>query len=283
MTIRTIAFGILFTLLAMTAIFPTGCSQTPTPAQSTAPVATDTVTITPTTPSPTPEATTADTATPGKASDIAPYSLSKGRRDPFVPFGGAMPDNTTPQPAPTKTQQPKSGQPMPQPGGEQKAAPPANVPVVVTGTFISGGKNFAIVQGETGGPSFMVSTGDKVGEYYVKSVTAQKVVLTWSGRDYDVKMKTMDSPIKGGGASTAPGKGGEQKQKSLPAPAQPQAPGGNQGGAPGGGTPQQMAPPPGGGNQGGSGASGGSGAPGGSTGGGAPGGGPPKTDGSKPK
>ncbi len=279
MTSRVIAFGILFTFLAMAAMFPMGCSQTPSPAPSqTQPVATDTVTITPTKPSPTPEATTATPAGPGKSSDIAPYSLSKGRRDPFVPFGGAMPDNTTPQPAPTQKVQPKpvqSGQPMPQ-AGEQKAAPPASVPVVVTGTFISGGKNFAIVQGETGGPSFMVTTGDKVGEYNVKSVTAQRVVLTWSGKDYVVKMRTMDNPMKGGGGA-APAKGGESQQKSLPAPSQPQAPGGTQGGAPGGGAPpQQMGPPPGGGNQGGSGAPGG-------TGSGAPGGGPPKTDGSKPK
>jgi translation initiation factor IF-2 len=242
------------------------------------------VTIAQPSPTPTQEAPSASPTTPVKSggNEVAPYSLSKGRRDPFVPFGGAMPEgNVTPQPEQTKAAEtPKPaqpGQPPQQGGAPQKAAPPASVPVVVTGTFISGGKNFAIVQGEGGGPSFMVTTGDKVGEYYVKSVTVQRVVLTWSGRDYIVKMKAMEGPSKGGG-SAAPTKGGESQQKSLPAPAQPQGPG-NQGGAPGGGAPQQMGPPPSGGNQGGS-APGGA-APGG-PGGGGPGGAPPKADGSKP-
>jgi len=272
MTSRTITFGILFTFLAVAAIFPIGCSQ-PSPSP-TAPTATDTVTITQPTPSPTQEETPAATpATPGKTGELTPYSLTKGRRDPFVPFGGVMPESQT-QAAPVKTETPKPAQQgAPKQPVQQKAAAPVveTVPVVVTGTFISGGKNFAIVQGEGGGPSFMVTTGDKVGEYYVKSVTAQRVVLTWSGKDYLVKMKAMDSPFKGGGSAPQT-KGGEQQKQSL-SPPQTQTQGG-----PGGGQPQQMGPPPGGGGS--------QGAPGGSPGGapgGAPGGGTPqKSDGSKP-
>jgi hypothetical protein len=249
-------------MVAVMAIFFSGCqSSTTTSTTTTAttaaspsqtagtPAATDTVTITPTTPSPTPEATKAVSKP-----DAQPYTLSKGRRDPFVPFGGAVGSGDAGKPIVVPT----AGSPTPGEAGKPIAAPTkpgigvpgtapeiTNIPVQVTGTFVSGGRNFAILTseggapGKGGAPSFVVSTGDNVGEYKVKSISHNSVVLIWSGKEYTLKIKTFgpnSNPVK---QSTT--KADEPTNKSLPAPEkQKTAPGGGEppppegGGAPGG-------------------------------------------------
>jgi len=242
--------GVTIVLVATLIIVSTGCQQAPAPkpseTASTGPGATETVTITPETPTPTPEVS----STPTKQTELAPYSLSKGRRDPFVPFGTESAPPT--KPTPTSTNE------KPTPGGTTPIAPPvagggpqaspSSVPVQVTGTFVSGGKNWAIITSSAGGgPSFMVSTGDKVGEYVVKSVDPSKVVLMWSGKEYVIKMQSFgpNSTPKGTGTT-----GETPKEKSLPAPEKPK---GSQGQQP------QMMPPPGGAPSGGGASGGGTG------------------------
>jgi hypothetical protein len=232
-----------------TSTTPAATTAAASPSQTAGtPAATDTVTITPTTPSPTPEAT----KTPSKP-DVQPYTLSKGRRDPFVPFGGGG-EVGKPVVAPTTAATPTPGATKPiaapvSPGVGPGAGPDiTSIPVQVTGTFVSGGKNFAILTseggavGKGGSPSFVVSTGDKVGEYKVKSISQNSVVLIWSGKEYTLKIKTF-GPNSNPTKQSQTSKGEEPKDKSLPAPEKPKT-------APGGGEPP---PPEGGGAPGGEG------------------------------
>jgi hypothetical protein len=245
------AYFVMMAVVTLLAVFQGGC-QSSTPPATTAsatpsetagtPAATDTVTIKESgTPAPTPEAS----AAPDKKPDVQVYSLSKGRRDPFVPFGGAAPTADNPVPTTTKNPEPQQSKgpetgtkpPIGVPAPTETAAAPVEIPVNVTGTYVSGGKNFAILTSQSGGPSFVVSTGDKVGEYKVKSISATRVILTWSGKDYIVKMKTF-GPHSTKGPETKASLTEEQgKPKTLQAPAKPAAP-------QGGGQPQ-TAPPAG--------------------------------------
>jgi len=246
-------------IIAYLVTFQGGCqssSTTTTPPSTPAetagtPAATDTVTITSSgTPAPTPEAS----ATPNKKStEVQPYSLSKGRRDPFVPFGGAVPASgggaQTQAPVVTAPKGPTGTIPSVAPpvstGGGQESGMPESVPVQVTGTYASGGKNYAILTSASGGPSFVVSTGDKVGEYKVKSISATRVVLSWSGRDYVLKMKTF-GPHSGAGSKASVTEE-HNKSTTLPAPEKPAAPpGGGQAAPPAGEKPKPEAPPGGG-------------------------------------
>ncbi len=259
-----IASYCVFAMIAVLLItFQGGCQTTSTTPTATStptetagtPAATDTVTITSSgTPAPTPEVS----ATPEKKSEVQPYSLSKGRRDPFVPFGGAAPSSgggattKTPEPIVKVTKAPDGTAPSVAPPvstGGQDSGMPAEVPVQVTGTYASGGKNYAILTSASGGPSFVVSTGDKVGEYKVKSISGTRVVLNWSGKDYVLKMKTF-GPHSGAGSKASVTEE-PNSPKTLQAPAKPAAP-------PGGGQTQTMPPagekpkpeaPPGGGTE----------------------------------
>jgi hypothetical protein len=228
------SFTITMLVVVALMIFPCGCQKAPvsepSPTETAGtPGATDTVTITPDTPTPTPEVS--ETPAAGKTADLKPYSLSKGRRDPFVPFGATSGPQTVPE---IKPETPGSTD-LPQPDmvpGPQPDSEVTDVPVQVTGTFVSGGKDWAIIRSASGGgPSFMVSVGDKVGEYLVKSIDSSKVVLVWSGKEYIIKMQQFgpySSPAKGSTTGDVP------EEKSLPAPVRKKVPGGQ---------PQMMPPP----------------------------------------
>lgn len=240
--------GVTIVLVAALIIVASGCQQAPAPTPSetasTGPGATETVTITPETPTPTPEVS----QTPTKQTELAPYQLSKGRRDPFVPFGteSAPPSKPIPTSTTSKPTTPGTTTAISAPVSAPQG--PQSVPVQVTGTFVSGGKNWAILTSSAGGgPSFMVSSGDKVGEYVVKSVDPSKVVLVWSGKEYVIKMQSFgpNSTPKASGTT-----GETPKEKSLPAPEKPK---GTQGQQP------QMMPPPGGAPSGGGASGGGTG------------------------
>ncbi len=229
--------GITIFMIATLVVF-CGCQQAPAPSPSepaetqTGPGATESITITPETATPTPEVS----STPSKPADLAPYTLSKGRRDPFVPFGSGPAEEVAPTPVKPVAEQTPGAQPtmdMPRPVGAPSKGV-SNVPVQVTGTFVSGGKNWAIITSSGGGgPSFMVSAGDRVGEYLVKSIDSSKVVLVWSNKEYVIKIQTFGPQGAPKGTVT---QGEEPKEKTLPAPEKPKSPQGQ----------PQMMPPPGG-------------------------------------
>ncbi len=149
-----------------------------------------------------------------------PYTLDRGRRDPFVPFGGNV--------APPSTVRDKKGGSVPvaKPtsetktnvtvGGSTVKEVVSELPVKVTGTMVSSGTSYAILTAASGsGSSFMVKPGDKVGEYTVQSVYPDRVVLLWGGKAYNVPVKAAASSapkagIKSGGKTTG--------QESLPVP-----------------------------------------------------------------
>lgn len=151
----------------------------------------------------------------------APYRLGNGKRDPFVPFGGNL--------APATTVKTVLDTPATLPGEKKavtasstktttqtKTAPLAptqavvtELPVKVTGTMISAGDAVAILTSESGGPSYTVRAGDRVGEYTVRSVNSREVVLVWKGKSYVV-------PIKAPVGKTAPPAG--KTNTGLPSP-----------------------------------------------------------------
>lgn len=214
-TIYTV-FGVMI-MISLVALFHCGCQSSKPPATDSGQSgnqsnAVNTVTITQNTPAPTPEVA----STPSKPADIAPYSLTKGRRDPFVPFGGAIGGPTVPT---VQTPPPGGGPDKPPPGGTDtgpKEPVVTEVPVQVTGTFISGGKVMAIITSASGGPSFIVGNGDKVGEYQVKSINSSRVVLVWSGREYVIKIKEFGPNSSGKGSGSVVGE--KPDNKTLPAP-----------------------------------------------------------------
>lgn len=152
----------------------------------------------------------------------APYTLSNGRRDPFVPFGG----NAAPEPivegegivAPQASALPKEGKTSD--GKELKTLAELNtLPVVVTGTIVSGKANFAILAPEGGdkksNASFVVTSGDTVGEYTVDRVYPDRVVLLWKGKAFTIPVKQYTGKSKDGKAAVA---GDAPVTPSLPVP-----------------------------------------------------------------
>ena len=146
-----------------------------------------------------------------RATDSAPYKFKQGQRDPFVPFGG----NVAPTPL-----APNSLSNLPNAKDnkliekkkvdEEKdvVEEPIVLPVMVTGVLLGGNHSFAILapageskSGEQGKPSsdsFLVSVGDKVGEYTVQSITNDKVVLIWQGKPYSIPVQKYTGKSKDG-------------------------------------------------------------------------------------
>jgi Tfp pilus assembly protein PilP len=158
------------------------------------------------------------TTQPAPPGDSAPYTFTRGKRDPFVPFGG----NVAPASTDKKSANVSKQVAQPKPGDKKATAANAtqkqevtSLPVKVTGTMMSSGTSYAILTAEGGGASFMVKPGDTIGEYTVKSVNANEVVLLWQGRPYTLTVQTsLSAP---GGRTKSPA-GVPPGKATLPAP-----------------------------------------------------------------
>jgi len=143
-----------------------------------------------------------------RAVDSAPYKFKQGQRDPFVPFGG----NVAPTPL-----APNSLSNLPNAKDnkiiekkkvdeeEKVVEEPIVLPVMVTGVLLGGNHSFAILApagdkdaGKASSDSFLVSVGDKVGEYTVQSITNDKVVLIWQGKPYSIPVQKYTGKSKDG-------------------------------------------------------------------------------------
>ena len=130
-----------------------------------------------------------------------PYSFDRGKRDPFVPFGGnAAPESTI------KSGKKASGQaaaPKVTVDGREVRETVSELPVKVTATMISGSNAYAILAAAEGSSSsFMVKPGDKVGAYTVQSIYTDRVVLLWEGKAYTVPVKAAAPSSKAGSQSS---------------------------------------------------------------------------------
>lgn len=157
-----------------------------------------------------------------QSSDAAPYTFTGGRRDPFVPFGGSIAPKPLPAEAKLVTDKDAADESVSVGKDAKTGEEITTLPVKVTGTVISGARNFAILApaGEKGGGekhsvSFMVTSGDKVGEYTVQSVTADKVVLVWKGKPFTIPVEKYSPVSKDGKASVI---GGAPEKATLPVP-----------------------------------------------------------------
>lgn len=139
-----------------------------------------------------------------KAVDSKPYRFTQGQRDPFVPFGG----NVAPTPLEPKNALDMNVQEVNSENGkisskEEKeiADEPIVLPVKATGVLLASDHSFAILApaGESkASDSFLVGVGDKIGEYTVKSITNDKVVLIWQGKPYNVPVEKYTTKDKNG-------------------------------------------------------------------------------------
>jgi hypothetical protein len=145
-----------------------------------------------------------------RTTDSAPYKFKQGQRDPFVPFGG----NVAPTPlAPNSLSNlpnAKDNKVIEKPKLEEKVVveEPIVLPVMVTGVLLGGDHSFAILapagetksneQGKPSSDSFLVSVGDKIGEYTVQSITNDKVVLIWQGKPYSIPVQKYTGKSKDG-------------------------------------------------------------------------------------
>lgn len=162
--------------------------------------------------------------TPAAASNDsgAPYSFTNGRRDPFVPFGG----NVAPKPLPAETKllpadnKDAEGEDISVGKDAKTGQEITTLPVIVTGTVVSGARNFAILapggekQDNKNSVSFMVTAGDKVGEYTVRSVYPDRVVLVWKGKPFVIPVQQYTPKSKDGKAVV----GGAPEKATLPVP-----------------------------------------------------------------
>jgi len=132
-----------------------------------------------------------------------PYKLDKGKRDPFVPFGGnAAPDSTLKQ---SKNNVKPTSEPVRTADGKviKEKEVVSELPVRVTATMISGSSSYAILTAADGkSSSFMVKPGDKVGEYTVQSIYSDKVILVWGGKPYTVPVKGVEPAGKSSSKNT---------------------------------------------------------------------------------
>jgi hypothetical protein len=179
-----------------------------------------------------------------KSTDSAPYKFKQGQRDPFVPFGG----NVAPTPLPSTflSNSPEDAKKLVEKAkeveekDEVEVEQPIVLPVMVTGVLIGGDHSFAIlapaevnkdtgmvvnVSGTPGGDrkigggakasdSFLVSVGDKIGEYTVQSITNDKVVLIWQGKPYSIPVQKYTGKSKDGKVVV----GEAPEQPTLPVP-----------------------------------------------------------------
>jgi hypothetical protein len=137
--------------------------------------------------------------------DAKPYRFGQGQRDPFVPFGG----NVAPTPVEPSTSfdinlreeaKLEKGETS---SKEEKDVvdEPIVLPVRATGVLLSNDHSFAILAPAGDGKpsdSFLVGVGEKIGEYTVKSISSDKVVLIWQGKPYNVPVQKYEPKSKGG-------------------------------------------------------------------------------------
>jgi hypothetical protein len=127
--------------------------------------------------------------------DSKPYRFSQGQRDPFVPFGG----NIAPKPLEPSSDfdiklqdEAKKEKDVTSSDKKDVADEPIVLPVRATGVLLSNDHSFAILAPAGEGQakdSFLVGVGDKIGEYTVKSISNDKVVLIWQGKPYNVPVE----------------------------------------------------------------------------------------------
>lgn len=151
-----------------------------------------------------------------------PYKLVKGKRDPFVPFGGNLAPATTIKTVfKTETVVSKDGKKetvtkvatQPSATQNENKKEVKTLPIKATGTMISAGSSYAILTAETGGASYMVKPGDKVGEYTVRSISAREVVLIWKGKAYSIPVKEEIVPSKAAQKAPAAGLPSPEEKK----------------------------------------------------------------------
>ncbi|MCE1248069.1 MAG: hypothetical protein LWY06_15620 [Firmicutes bacterium] len=168
--------------------------------------------------SPSPSATVAEE----DSGPIIPTTFKpKSKKDPFVPVVPGAQDaaaqQQTPTPVVEDTKTPEDGKKgtvkqVHQPKPQVKKGPTlievkeGDVGVTISGIMQVGGGYKAILNG-AGGSSYIVATGEPVGDYTVSSITARSVVLVYKkgGVTYKATLKlkaNTGSPGKGGG--TAP-------------------------------------------------------------------------------
>ena len=131
--------------------------------------------------------------------DSKPYRFSQGQRDPFVPFGG----NLAPKPLEPSSdfdiklqEEAKNEKTVTSKEEKDVADEPIVLPVKATGVLLANDHSFAILAPDgnskssaKSSDSFLVGVGDKIGEYTVKSISNDNVVLIWQGKPYNVPVQ----------------------------------------------------------------------------------------------
>lgn len=175
--------------------------------------------------------------------DTTPYRMSKGQRDPFVPFGGmAAPASTLTQrdQAAAKAAAAKESADNDAKNedgtakteitvvGDNKQPTKKEVvtiPIKVTGTMTVGGTRYALLtpdvasSGNSSSATVTARAGERVGEYLVDYIGNDSVVLIWKGKAYtlpiskDLPAASKSSPSSS--SSSAPSAG---DSNTLPAP-----------------------------------------------------------------
>lgn len=178
----------------------------------------------------TPAKTTAEPVAP--IVDPAPYKMPKGHRDPFVPFGGNRApastmkdkDQLAAKAAASKSEDSEDGESKAditvssddKKSSKDEKETITEIPVRATGTMTVGGTKYAILTStESGGTSVTVSTGERVGEYFVDSISGDSVVLIWKGKSFKLPIKA-DIPTSS--KSSGSKAGSSTSGGPLPAP-----------------------------------------------------------------
>ncbi len=153
---------------------------------------------------------------PAEEEDTTPLTgeyQRKSQRDPFIPVVEA-PQKNVPKPAVVEVEKPPidEGPIMPTRTGPVEIDG-ATVGVQVSGIMAVGGGYQAILTG-AGGRSYMVSTGQKLGDYTVSQITRDTVVLTTS--DYIARLRLKED-IGSPGTGAKPGQP-DDSGPTAPAP-----------------------------------------------------------------
>ena len=192
-----------------------------------------------------PEASPSPTETEEAMPVISKEFTRRSRKDPFMPVVGKKGMETAAQPTPVATAEPDSPGLPPPPGDTKEPdetvdmgietpkpkkpkiveVPSEEVGVEVRGILKTGGSYRAILT-SNGGASYVVTTGQKVGEWKVSSISGDSVVLTAKGYKAKLPLQTEDLST-GEGASV---------KKSTEGPKLPAAPTGTGG--------EDLPPPP---------------------------------------
>ena len=126
-----------------------------------------------------------------KESLPAPGSAPKPKvaRDPFVKGGGGGDAAVAPPPMQTKDAKPAEIKPGgPELTNQKPAEPPVAAPdVAVKGILLGPRGNRAIVAGPT--MTFIVTQGDKLGDYNVAHVDRKMVVFTFKNKKFPIKLE----------------------------------------------------------------------------------------------